>query len=100
MTQVELQEHARGVVLPVYAQPGAKRSGVTGVHLQQLRIAVSAAPEQGKANRALIELIAQTLGLHRREVIQLSGETHREKRFLLEGQTRPEIASRLEALGW
>jgi uncharacterized protein YggU (UPF0235/DUF167 family) len=42
--------HAEGLVLPVRAQPGARKAGVLGEHGDALKIAVTVPPEEGRAN--------------------------------------------------
>ena len=49
-----------------------------------LRASVTAAPEDGKANRAVTVLLAQALGVARSRLILISGATSRDKRFRLE----------------
>jgi uncharacterized protein (TIGR00251 family) len=93
MSEVELTTHPAGVIIPVYAQPGARRNGLVGLHLGRLKIAVTAAPEKGKANTAIAAELAQLLSLPKSRVSLLSGDTHREKRFLVEGMLQDDIAA-------
>ena len=80
---IEVEPHAEGIVLPVWAQPGSRRNALRGVEQGMLKVAVTQAPEKGKANRAIIETIAETLGLKRSQFELLQGETSRKKRFLI-----------------
>ena len=48
---IAVTDHAEGCVLPVRAQPGARRAGVQGEQAGALKIAVTAPPEDGRANR-------------------------------------------------
>jgi uncharacterized protein YggU (UPF0235/DUF167 family) len=68
---IRLESHPLGFVLPVRAQPA-------------LKVAVTKAPEKGKANRALVELLARCLKLRKSQIVLLSGETSSNKRFLLQ----------------
>ena len=95
---ITLTEHAEGCVLPVRAQPGARKAGVLGEQAGALKVAVTAPPEQGRANKALIEALRDALNLKRSQVELLSGETGRDKRFLVRGLTRAELHARLAAL--
>lgn len=95
---IELGDHAEGIILPVRAQPGARRVGVQGVQNGALKLAVSAPPEDGKANQALIEALRDLFGLKRSQIELLSGATSRDKRFLLRGLVRAEVEARLAAL--
>jgi len=54
-------------------------------------------PEKGKANRAIAELLAKTLGLKKSQITLLSGETDSHKKFLLTGVTEEEIRRKIEA---
>jgi uncharacterized protein (TIGR00251 family) len=95
---IRITEHAEGCILPVRAQPGARRSGIVGEHGEALKIAVTAPPDQGKANHALVELLCATLNLKRSQVELLTGLTSRDKRFLLRGINRDELQQRLDQI--
>jgi uncharacterized protein (TIGR00251 family) len=93
-----IAEHADGLLLPVRAQPGARRAGIVGEQAGALKVAVSAPPEGGRANKALAELLRDALRLRRSQVELFSGATSRDKRFLIRGLTRTELQARLTAL--
>lgn len=86
---VELERHARGTVLPVRVHAGARQNALLGERRGMLRVAVTAAPEKGKANRAVIELLSDAFGLAKSNIELLTGETSRQKRFLFVG-ARPD----------
>ena len=92
---IAIVPHARGVVVPVLAQPGSKRDGITGERAGALRVAVTAAPEKGKANVAIQSVLARALDCKTSQVTLLSGETSRRKRFLIDGITADELTRRL-----
>ena len=97
---IELTPSKEGVLLNVHAQPGARRNGLTGEHAGALRVAVNAPPDKGKANAAIVEVLAQALGLKPSQVELISGETSRRKRVLLAGLDVEDVARRIEsALG-
>lgn len=79
--------HPRGTLLHIRAQPGARREGIVGVQADRLKVAVHAAPEKGKANAALIKVIADELGLKRSQIQLLSGESSHQKTLLIENLT-------------
>jgi uncharacterized protein (TIGR00251 family) len=87
-----LRESASGVTLAVRAQPGAKKTAITGVYGEgaaaQLKIAVHAPPLEGRANLALAAFLAETFSIAKQAVEQTSGESNRSKVFLLRGVTR------------
>jgi uncharacterized protein len=95
---IALSEHEDGYVLPVRAQPGARRPGVQGEQAGALKIAVTAPPQDGRANEALLELLRDVLGLRRSQIELIGGATARDKRFLIRGLTREELERRVAAL--
>lgn len=84
---VTVTPHPEGVVLTVRAQPGAKRNAVLGVHGGALKVAVTAPPEDGRANAAVVELLRDWLGVRRSEVELVGGHTSRNKTVLVRGVT-------------
>jgi hypothetical protein len=84
-----LREVAGGVTLAIRAQPGAKKTAITGVYGEgdaaQLKIAVQAPPVEGRANEALIAFLANKFSVPRRSIELISGELSRSKVFLLKG---------------
>jgi uncharacterized protein len=92
---VELIEHPEGIVLPVRAQPGAKANAVRGEQAGALKVAVTQIAEKGKANQALIEVLADELDLKRSQIELLTGESQREKKFLIRGVTREELSAKI-----
>jgi uncharacterized protein len=95
---IAVTEHAEGLVLPVRAQPGARRNGVQGEQAGALKVAVSAPPQDGRANEALAEVLRAALGLKRSQLELAAGATSRDKRFLVRGVGRAELERRLAAL--
>lgn len=87
-----MRETADGITLAVRAQPGAKKTAITGMYGEgataQLKIAVQAPPIEGRANEALIAFLASVFSLSRTKVVLISGELSRSKVFLLRGVAR------------
>ncbi len=90
--------HADGAILPVVAQPGAKRNAVLGERAGALRIAVTAPPDKGKANAAIQSVLVENLGFKAANVSLVSGATSRQKRFLIGGIGPDELNKRLALL--
>ena len=86
------------VVLRVQVSPGAGRSAVTGRHGDALRVRVAAPPVDGRANAAVVELLATELGLKSADVTVTSGATSRAKRIRLAGLDPDEADNALERL--
>jgi len=76
--------------------PGARRSELVGRHGEGWKVRVAAPPEAGRANEAVLELLAHELDLPRRSLSIVSGHTAREKVVRLEGIDRAESERRLE----
>ena len=95
---IALGTHPEGVILPVKARPGGRSNEIRGTHAGALRVTITAAPEAGKANEAIIILLADLLNLRRSQVRLLGGETSRLKRFLIEGITSDELLNRIDAI--
>jgi uncharacterized protein (TIGR00251 family) len=95
---IALTEHAQGWVLPVRAQPGARKVGVMGEHAGALKLGVTAPPKDGRANQALTEQLRELLGLKRSQVALIGGATSRNKRFLIAGLARVELEMRVSEL--
>ncbi len=92
---IEISPHAEGCVMSVRAQPGARRNAVVGEQAGALKVAVTAPPDKGRANEAIIEGLAEAFGLKRSQVELLSGATSRQKKFLLRGISRSELLGKL-----
>ena len=80
---IEIVQIERGVLLPVRAHPNARRNGVLGERDGMLRIAVTATPEKGKANRAIASVLSDVLGVSKSAIELADGETSTRKRFLI-----------------
>ncbi len=80
---IDIAPHAEGCILPVRAQPGARKQGIVGEYDGALKVAVHAPPERGKANKAIIEVLAKALGVSRSQIELLSGQISQDKRFLI-----------------
>ena len=91
----DISPHPEGSALAVRAQPGAKRNEVAGIRDGMLLVRVTQAPEKGKANKAIALVIAKSLGLRRSQVELLSGETSRQKRFLIREMPPEELRIKL-----
>ena len=66
------------------AKPGATRSGIVGVHGGALKVAVAEAPERGKANDAIVRVLAEVLGVAPSEVKIVAGATSRDKSVVVD----------------
>ena len=81
--------------LQVRVTPRAKRNAIELDDDGQIKVRVTAVPERGKANAAVIALIAKTLGLPKRSVEVVRGHNSRDKVIAVDGMGREEILGRL-----
>ena len=76
------------LLLEVQVQPGAARTEVAGLHDGRLKIRLGARAIDGRANAALVQFIAERLGVAKRDVTIETGATSRRKRVQVIGATR------------
>lgn len=81
--------------LKLRVSPGAARPSIVGRHGGAWKVRVAAAPEDGKANAAVVALLAATLALPLRDVEIVSGRGSRNKTVALQGIDDDEIERRL-----
>lgn len=86
-----------GLLLLVQARPKASRNGLAGVHAGRLKIAVTAAPEKGKANAAVLDVLADALDLKRSQLSLAASETDPRKTILVTGLTADDLRTRIAA---
>ncbi|MBI0432973.1 DUF167 domain-containing protein [Roseomonas sp. KE0001] len=90
-----------GVELRVKAQPRARREGIQGwmeaLGGPRLRVAVNAAPEDGRANRAICALLAAALHVPPSAIAVVHGAASREKTCRIEGDPL-RLAEQLERI--
>lgn len=79
-----LKESCDGCELLVQVVPHAARTACAGFHDGALRVRLAVPPIEGRANAALLSWLAQSLGLPRRAVVLVRGDTHRRKRVHLD----------------
>lgn len=95
---LEITQTSEGVILPVKAQPGARKNEIAGQRNGRLIVKCTQAPEKGKANDAIIAILAKTLDIRKSSISLISGQTNSEKKFLLENVTTEELLHALKDL--
>ena len=95
---IEFQPRPEGIVLPVQARPGAKKNEVRGEQAGALKVLVTQAPEQGKANKVIVEVLAKALKLKKSQIELISGETSHLKKFLITDVTGDQLAEKVAPL--
>ena len=81
--ELELVEVQGRVRLRLRVKAGGRRNALLGTHGGALKLSVTAAPEKGKANRAVLSLLAQRLGVPASSLELISGAASPDKVVLL-----------------
>jgi uncharacterized protein len=86
---------AESTRLQLRVSPGASRAAVVGRHGAAWKVRVAAPPEAGRANEAVLRLLADTLQLARRDVELVAGHASRDKVVSVAGIDAEETERRL-----
>ena len=94
--QLDVQEREDGVPIKVRAAPGASRDRLMGLLGDAVKVAVTVAPEKGKANKAILILLAEALSVPPGDLEVIAGNTSRDKRVLVRGMDAATLRERLQ----
>jgi uncharacterized protein YggU (UPF0235/DUF167 family) len=97
-TPIQLESAPGGVLLPVRAHAGARLSALRGAQDGLLRVSVTQVAEKGKANKAIIAVLAKALSLRKSQVELVAGRAASQKRFLIRGVTVDQLQDRIDAI--
>eukprot|EP00727_Mastigamoeba_balamuthi_P011750 m51a1_g7198 hypothetical protein (134) ;mRNA; f:192100-192562 len=86
---------AGGTRIVVRAKPNAKSSGITGVEEEAVGVSVAEVARDGKANAALVEVVADALGVHRRDASIEAGARSHDKVVVVSGIAPADALARL-----
>jgi uncharacterized protein len=95
-----LKPHPHGLLLKVRVQPRASCNRIAGLHVDALKVSLTAPPVDGAANQACLKFLAKSLQLPRSSLEILSGHTSRTKRILIGREAEnadPAAQQRVEA---
>ena len=95
LENLSLEPHADGVILAVKGAPGSKKNELRDITAGELKVCCTQIPEKGKANRALIEVLAKCLKLRKSQITLLSGETDSHKKFLFTDISEEELRQKI-----
>jgi uncharacterized protein (TIGR00251 family) len=79
--------------ISIYVQPRASKTMVAGMHDGCVKVRLAAPPIDGAANAALIEFVAERLGMAKSRVRLVSGQTSRRKVVEVDGVTAEQLAA-------
>src|SRR5436309_150639 len=88
---IPIRETPAGVSFSVKVQPRARRNAITGTVDDALKLALTAPPVEGKANRAVVEFFADIFKIPRSSVTIASGATSRLKVIRISGLSRERV---------
>jgi uncharacterized protein (TIGR00251 family) len=94
---IALEPHPEGVILPIRAQPGSRKSELRGEQDGALKVAVTQVAEKGKANKAIVAFLSKRLGLRKSQLELISGETSSQKKFLVRDVSIDELRAVIDA---
>ena len=80
--------------------PGSARPGIVGRYGEAWKVRVAEAPERGRANEAVVDLLAEALSVSRRDVRIVAGHGGRDKVVELDGIAEHELVQRLSGASW
>ena len=85
-------------LLSLRVAPKSAQDAIVGWHGVALKIKVRAVPENGRANVAVVELLAKALGVPRSAVVIEAGHAARDKRVRVQGLVELEARRRIDAI--
>lgn len=88
---IKLREKEGGIVVSVKIQPNSSKDRVIGEYADRIKIAVTVAPEKGKANKAVIKIFSKWLGVRNSDIQIISGETSRDKELFIKNMTKEDL---------
>ena len=95
-----ISQKGDAVCLSVRVQPRSSKSGVAGMHGEQIKICLKSAPVDNAANKECCELLAKALGVPRSSVSVMNGASSRSKVLKVEGVTPADVREALaDSLG-
>lgn len=93
--QAYIEPTSSGVVLRVFVAPRSSSNKVLGMHDGMVKVALTAPPVEGAANKALVAFLAKLLGVSKTSVTIVAGETSRKKSVSVTGVGLDEATRRL-----
>ncbi|MDR3734928.1 MAG: DUF167 domain-containing protein [Acidobacteriaceae bacterium] len=99
MSALPVSDSKDGALFSVRVHPGARKSGITSIHADALKVSLSTPPVDGRANEALIEFVAEWLGVARAAVAIVSGQHARSKRVCVAGVSAATVQAAVERSG-
>ena len=93
---LDIKEENGWLVFYLKIVPGSSRDSISGILDGALKIKISAAPEKGKANKAVIAFLAKKLGLKKNDIEIVSGMTSPVKTVRVKNIADEELLRKLQ----
>jgi uncharacterized protein len=95
---IPIRDTPLGATFQVKVHPRARKSAITGVVGEALKLALTAPPVEGRANEACIEYFAEFLNVARSSVTIAAGESSRQKLIRVAGLSAAQVEAKLRAV--
>ena len=95
MTRLNLTLTETGTLILIKAKPNARHNQINGVFSGMLKVSVTTAPEKGKANKAIIQLLSKTLCIRSSRFEIVAGVTSSMKKVMAIGMSPAEVREKL-----
>ena len=95
---IPIHDTPAGATFQVKVHPRARKTAITGVIGEALKIALTAPPVEGKANEACIQFLAKFLNVPRSSVTIAAGESSRQKLIRIAGMQAAQVEEKLRSL--
>jgi uncharacterized protein len=96
MSDLTIQKVEGGVVFAAKIVPGSSRTCICGLLNGMLKVKVAAPPEKGKANECLIAFLAKQIGVKKKCVSIISGQTNPVKHVKISGISAETLLKKLD----
>ncbi len=95
---IKITRRQNAVVFYVKVIPSSSRTSLEGIQSGILRIKLSAAPERGKANQALVDFLSEKIGIKKKFIRITSGLFSKVKQIAIEQITPEILTEKLESV--
>jgi uncharacterized protein (TIGR00251 family) len=86
-SEISIRRQMKEITLKIYLQPKSSKNEIVGPYRDGIKIKVTAPPAEGKANEALVKLLAKELGIPVSNIQILKGHHSREKTLKIAGSS-------------
>lgn len=84
-------------IIKIKVEPRSSKSGIVGPYGDALKVKLTSPPVEGKANKELVEVLAKELGVHKKDIEIVSGQSSKNKTVKITGiESREEILKRIK----